>query len=267
MPAFTHLCKKVHISVAHDTVTLYDRSTSENPLLDEGEFDYNPNDPQDPFVSRISSVRPVHRNDVDHHYFHDDKFDKENVHYHMQFKQNIDELSFAEFLSILLEKKMIDAKEKDSCLQAFRQASNDAPEKFREELIRIQIKSLELAKNAKTDPKNYKDAAEAADTLYQTLKDEAKYLQENKAEGYGQFHRNCREAIKTARDKLQHHRGWSKIFLNLGAAIVGLGVFYLVAIGVNYHRTQGKHLFFHCITDSEKKLNQLQEAQEAILRV
>ncbi|MGL5742242.1 MAG: hypothetical protein ACRCXC_06690 [Legionella sp.] len=165
-------------------------------------------------------------------------------------------------------KKIIDAEEKERCLIVFRQATHDSVARFYDELSTIQIKAHELRETAKTN-KDYEDAADKAEELYQTLKNAAKVYFKNKtAESYTTFRTPCDGEIKKARTVLEHHRGWSDVFCNVGAAIAGLGVFYLIVIGINYYLTQGEHLFFHFVeTDSAKKLNEFEKAQTALLRV
>lgn len=287
MPAFTRLCKNVNISVAHNTVTLYIppnlpwvplyKKIAESKVYNPWDpmikqiwaFDlYDACNPNDPFVKKLSPVKPVYRNSLDHDYFHDDTFDRDIDHFHMQFTKNIDEANFEIFLSILVEKKIIDLQEKEGCLIAFRQATQDVLGKFYDELATIQLKALELNEKAEKDPKNYQEAATVANELYETVKREAKvYLKDKKADTYNAFRIRCKEAIDKAKPVLEKHRGWKEVLINLGAAILGLGIFYLIALGINYHSTHRAHLFFHCETDSAKKLKQFEDAQAAILRV
>ncbi|KTD11776.1 effector protein B, substrate of the Dot/Icm secretion system [Legionella gratiana] len=288
MPAFTRLCKNVHISVAHNTVTLYVPKTVPwyslyQQMMRSNYYDptnnsilkpiwplriYNPFDPEDPFVKRLSPVQPVHREYPDHEYYHDDALDREITHFHMKFTRNISIQDFDVFLTILVEKDIIDRKEKEDCFIAFIQASQDAVTKFYDELATVQLKALELNEKAKTNPKAYQKAAEAAEELYDTLKNEARtYFNNKNAKKYELFRSNCKQAIKKASKELQNHRGWGDVLLNVSAAILGLGILYVAALGINYAWTHGEHLFFHCDTDSIKKIKKLEEAQSALLRI
>lgn len=287
MPAFTRLCKNIHISVAHNTVTLYVPKTvpwyslyqqiklfnyydSDNPVLKPiwPLRIYNPFDPQDPFVHRLSPVQPVHRDGLDHENYHDDALDREITHFHMKFTRNISAEDFKVFLTILVEKDIIDRTEKEDCFIAFMQASQQAVTKFYDELAVIQLKALELKEAAKANPKTYQKAADAAQELYETLKSESTtYFNNKNAKNYNLFHSNCKKAIEKASLELKNHRGWGDLLLNISVAILGLGVFYAVALGVNYAWTHGEHLFFHCDTDSIKKIKKLEEAQSSILRI
>ncbi len=287
VPAFTRLCKNVHISVAHNTVTLYVPKTVPwyslyQQIMRSHYYDstqsvlkpiwplqiYNPFDPQDPFVKRLSPVKPVHRDNPDHEYYHDDALDKEITHFHMKFTRNISAQDFEVFLTILVEKDIIDRNEKEACFIAYIHASQDTVAKFYDELAVVQLKALALSEKAKTNPKMYQKAAEAAGELYDTLKNEARtYFNNKNVRSYELFRTNCKNAIKKASIELKNHRGWGDVLLNVTAAILGLGVFYAVALGINYAWTHGEHLFFHCDTDSIRKIKKLDEAQSALLRI
>ncbi len=287
VPAFTYLCKNVHISVAHNTVTLYVPKTVPwyslyQQIMQANYYGstqailkpiwplhiYNPFDPQDPFVKRLSPVHPVHREYPDHEYYHDDALDREATHFHMKFTRNISAQDFDVFLTILVEKDIIDRNEKEACFIAFIHASQDAVSKFYDELAVVQLKAFALREKTKTNPQTYQKAADAAVELYDTLKNEAKtYFNNKNAKNYELFRSNCKKAIKKASIELKNHRGWGDVLLNVTAAILGLGVFYAVALGINYAWTHGEHLFFHCDTDSIKKIKKLEEAQSALLRI
>lgn len=262
MAAFTHLCKKTNISIAHNTITVYKIKGYDFGFL------YDPCDLDNPFAKRIAAVQPVYRHDREHHYFHHDSFDKENTHYHLKFTKNIDEYDLNEFLTILIEKKIVNEREKESCLEAFRQAAYGPLSQFYDELSCLQYKMFDLLAKAQKNPGKYLLATNAAMELYITLKKEMCIYQAKKnPETYDLFQKNCTLAIEKARLELKNHRGWKNLLGNLAAAVVGLGVFYLIAVSINFYQTQGRDLFFHFKTASEEILDKCVGAQGHILRV
>jgi hypothetical protein len=66
---------------------------------------------------------------------------------------------------------------------------------------------------------------------------------------YNQFKVQCIKKINMARIKLEKHNGWGQLLGNLVLAILGLGVGYLIAIGIN-QIVNGKLFFFS--TSSEQ---------------
>ncbi len=62
-------------------------------------------------------------------------------------------------------------------------------------------------------------------------------------------------------EELQYH-GLKKLLGNLALAIIGLGVLYLVAAGINYFHTKGKHFFFQFEPATTTMLHHLKCALE-----
>ncbi|MGL5742952.1 MAG: hypothetical protein ACRCXC_10670 [Legionella sp.] len=102
MPAFTHLCKKFNISLAHNTLTLYPKKTVEKVptlMIDQCfrlivrlvDGEYNLDSLQISAFDEVGRPTFVHRDDVDHYLYHDDNFNMDNTHYHIKFKRQLDE--------------------------------------------------------------------------------------------------------------------------------------------------------------------------------
>ncbi|MBI2786322.1 MAG: hypothetical protein HYX60_08490 [Legionella longbeachae] len=129
---FTHLCKKVNLSLYDDTLTVYTK-----PFPNEF------NDPQimvlvfstmlcsnahiDNFFmtqqNELGVYRFVKHNDSNHHMYHQDNFDRKVKHYHAQFKSSIDTSKLEEILSILEKYSLITSQEHDSFLNAYQEAN------------------------------------------------------------------------------------------------------------------------------------------------
>lgn len=93
------------------------------------------------------------------------------------------------------------------------------------------------------------------------------YFYHKTPEAYENFKETCQREIDRARPVLEQHRGWKPLLVNVGAAIIGLGILYLLAASINYYKTEGRHFFFHFETDSLQKLENLNSAQSQVLRV
>ena len=255
MAAFTHLCNKVNISLAHNTVTIYSKNNRE--LFISSHF----------FNKRNLNLTSVLRESADHDYFHDDKFDKESMHYHLKFSFKMNEQKLSEILSVLIEINLISAAEKQRFLATYQIVNNAALERFNTQLVQLQQKAVFFTNKAKDNPEKYGKAAVAANQLYASLEHEAKeYMKDRNLLSYERFQANCNKAIEKHRPILEEHRGCAKLLGNIAAAIVGLGVIYLIAASINYYQTDGKHFFFQFKTDSIEKLEQFQEAKAGLLR-
>lgn len=260
MTAFTHLCGKVNISLAHSTMTIYSKNGEQLTIL----YHF--------FTARgITPPDAVHRGDHDHHYFHDDKFHRDKNHYHMKFPFKITEDKLANILNALIDLTIINQTEKQSFLVTYQTVNNATLERFHTQLTQLQHKAAQLSLKAKANPGRYGEAATEANKLFATLQLEANVYMHNKGlESYELFNERCNKAIRDARPILEKHRGYTKLFGNIAAAILGLGIIYLIATTVNYIKTEGKHFFFDFTsvkTDSIEKLEQFQEAQAGLLRV
>ena len=123
---------------------------------------------------------------------------------------------------------------------------------FVNSLTAIQTKATELLERKNVI------AANAAQELYDTLTLASDaYFNNPNADTYQEFKTAAQVAIDEAAKTLDEHRGWKQILGNIMLAIIGLGVFYLVAVAIN------GGLFFNK-TDSRKKLDTLQQAVEQI---
>ena len=137
---------------------------------------------------------------------------------------------------------------------SFKQAMSFPSRKhtFVNSLTAIQTKATELLERKNVI------AANAAQELYDTLTLASDaYFNNPNADTYQEFKTAAQVAIDEAAKTLDEHRGWKQILGNIMLAIIGLGVFYLVAVAIN------GGLFFNK-TDSRKKLDTLQQAVEQI---
>ncbi|CEG56563.1 hypothetical protein [Legionella fallonii] len=103
------------------------------------------------------------------------------------------------------------------------------------------------------------DAYAAAAHLYAALnKAGTLYFSNPQTQGsYEHFQSTCKTEIKTAREILDQHRGWTKILLNILAIVVTGGVGYAIAAGIDYV-VNGKFTFFS--TDSSLKIDEIEES-------
>ncbi|CEG58223.1 Dot/Icm T4SS effector Ceg23 [Legionella fallonii] len=126
------------------------------------------------------------------------------------------------------------------------------------EVLKQKMKDFKNNPDFEKDPK-LREAYHATETLYKALDDEGQcyFNQQPSKEAYNNFRANCKTHINTAREKLDKHRGWEKILLNVFAMIVTLGIGYAVAAGVNVLMNQGKFTFFS--TDSSTKLDDIEK--------
>ena len=133
------------------------------------------------------------------------------------------------------------------------------------ELLRYKIDDLEkrkaqAEKNGKLKQrKQLNDACIAASELYNHLVREGKiyFQQEATIDSYKVFKKNCNHHIRTAREVLDNHRGWSEFLTNLALAILTAGIGLLIKGGINL--ANNKQFFFVHKTDSAKKLDEIEE--------
>jgi hypothetical protein len=59
-------------------------------------------------------------------------------------------------------------------------------------------------------------------------------------------------------------KSWKQALFNLGLALLGLGIGYVVAGFVNLAVTGGKHFFFRCNTDSVNKIAEMENIIEQV---
>jgi hypothetical protein len=138
--AFTHLCKKVNLSLYNDTLTVYPKpSFALPPVRDEfsmlmvllfSQMDCvsaKVNEFFDMEKNELGIYRFVHREDVDHNLYHQDSFNLEDNHYHAQFAKSIDEIKLEDILAILEKHSLITSEEHKSFLSTYH-AANTLPQ-------------------------------------------------------------------------------------------------------------------------------------------
>lgn len=267
MTAFTHLCKKANISLHDNTITLYPKRKGTKKI---GYY---------PEVSRASrhhaelgkKVTFIRRKDVGHDHFHQDVFDRENQHFHMQFERTIDEPDLRDILDFLLRHKVITSQEKESFLKDFNHISQQDPieeilnlDAFTTELDHVKAKAESLEEKAKTN-KDYEAAAKSASILCLELKNALEDLLQN-PQTIAKIHlfkASVNASLDKASIELRHHRGWKEVFINIGLAIGLVGVGYLVWGLYNLSQSE-RFTIFRPNTESMNKLNDLQEATSKI---
>ncbi|HAU3911427.1 TPA: hypothetical protein F7082_14965 [Legionella pneumophila] len=96
-------------------------------------------------------------------------------------------------------------------------------------------------------------AADKADQLHTNLtKLSQTYFANPTEEAYVTFKNQTKDDIKNAHKELDKHRGWKRVLGNIGLAILGFGILYLVAVVIN------RNVFFNK-TDSTEKLDNLEK--------
>ncbi|HAU4072849.1 TPA: hypothetical protein F7Z67_07445 [Legionella pneumophila] len=136
--AFTHLCKKVNLSLYNDTLTVYRKSSvlpkpiqirSELDLLMVllfSQMDCNSAQVDQFFMMRSNELgvyRFIHRDDTDHDLYHQDEFSMDDNHYHAQFDKAIDEIKLENILGILEKHSLISSEEHVSFIEAYHKAN------------------------------------------------------------------------------------------------------------------------------------------------
>ena len=134
MPAFTHLCKKVNISLFDDTLTIYPKKTGSKHtslfilpwgiMAREMECEYiEVARAMEYHPYELGIIRFVHRNDADHMRYHSDSFSLESEHYHCQFAKTIDAIKLKEITSILVKYDILSETERATFLSAYETAT------------------------------------------------------------------------------------------------------------------------------------------------
>jgi hypothetical protein len=134
--AFTHLCKKVNLSLYDNTLTVYPKpSLALPPIRDElsllmvllfSQMDCvsaKVNEFFDMEKNELGIYRFVHRDDSDHNLYHQDSFSLDDNHYHAQFAKSIDEFKLEDILAILEKHALITSEENKSFLSAYHVAN------------------------------------------------------------------------------------------------------------------------------------------------
>lgn len=134
-------------------------------------------------------------------------------------------------------------------------------------LLKKRDKFLERAFRNDKDAQKFKDAYKVSHKLYVELDtaSRAYFAAPATKDDYMKFKATCDQSIKDARRSgvLQQHRGLLKELLgNLALAVLGLGVLYGIAVGINY--VNNKSLFFKFNTDSENVVNGLEQSLDGL---
>lgn len=133
-------------------------------------------------------------------------------------------------------------KEASECFSYSRQLHE-----FDTQLKIISTKAVELRTSG------YVTAADAANKLHENLKNYAQtYFDNPTKEAHAIFKKLAKKELDIAHEVLDKHRGWKQILGNVALAILGLGIFYLIAVAVN------RNIFFNK-TDSSKKLDNFEK--------
>ncbi len=149
-----------------------------------------------------------------------------------------------------------DDKSSAADLKQVKNAREDAHIYFDAQLRTIKMKAQALR------DQGHEAAAQKAFTLYDILDTNAtKYF--NKELSKEAFRDICTSAISTACPELEKHQGWKQVLGNLGPALAGLGIGYVVVSLINMAIT-GHFLLFKPKTDSLQKLEELQRCIDQV---
>lgn len=261
MPALTMLGKKIKLSIAHKTLTFYPDLMNEN-LFDRFITNFNTL-----YQEQLEIARYIRRYEPDHSHYHDDSFDKEHTHYHMQFKNPIDPKVVEFILNECNTHFFIGDTEKDRFMSDYNAASEHLFDEIDTHLATLESKAKYFKSVSLTDGSYQKAAKAASDLCDKVSKALSEYKSNRTPDNYISFKKECVSAIEEAEDELSKHRGLKKFLVNLGAAVLGLGVFYLVAASINYQVTGGQHFFFQVKTDSQNRLDEMKNITENLLRL
>lgn len=249
MSSFNHSCEKIDISLAHNVLTIYPKNKEAlntlKKLLNNLYMFY--------FIGGIPNFTSN---------------EMEQIQINIKYSSQITDTKLGNTLLAFVNHEVMTHTEKEVFLTKLNDAKTAFMTQFNTELENIRKKAEELSKKAESDPSQYKSASEAANRLHQELLIASQlYFFHKTPEAYENFKQTCQIEIDRARSILEKHRGWKPILVNAGAAILGLGILYLIAASVNYYKTEGRHFFFHFETDSLQKLEKLNVAQSQVLRV
>lgn len=139
MPAFTHLCQKINISLFDDTITVYPKMSI--PKVQPGlEYvisflqpeNFLPIEVVNLFTeehrAELGFMDTVHRGEPEHDQYHNDHFSHDDTHFHFRYSKTIDEAQFREILAVYARYNLISKAEETAVLAAYRQAAlNDLP--------------------------------------------------------------------------------------------------------------------------------------------
>lgn len=171
------------------------------------------------------------------------------VHGHDSEDPNIDNINFYNLDNILGKTDDLN-KEEYTVLYS----SNEITLRPETDLLFQQLELIKIKANDLKD-RGQHSAADIAENLYTSIKFKYTQLHFNQITTEA-FKQECLDDIKYARPELEKHRGWKQLLANLAFAIMGMGVFYMIA-GVINKAITGNFLFFK--TDSALKIDQLEQ--------
>lgn len=137
MPAFTHLCKKVNISLWHDTLTVHVKKSGEKSVYITGLLWGGPRSVinydcsylemgqlvRDERKTHILDIKHfVLHNETDHYLYHQDDFEQTDEHYHAQFDAPITETRLKKILTTFVKYEVISEDEKNQFIKAYQLA-------------------------------------------------------------------------------------------------------------------------------------------------
>ena len=160
--AFTHLCRKINISLYKDTLTIYPKSNiTHTQAHDElSQLMFSLFSQMDCMVMNVDAFfemranelgirRYIDNNDSQHHLYHQDNFDRNNTHIHAQFEKTIDATKFKDILKLLKKHSLISAEEYKHVIIAYREA-NTLDSTVSKKHDKEQEKSTQLKSDAPT---------------------------------------------------------------------------------------------------------------------
>lgn len=203
----------------HDTITLYPAPLS-TPLHVQKIFWAI----QDA-IRDVNPKRCVKRSDTDHELYHQDAFNRENRHYHLQLRVHVNEIVLNGFLSALQVRGIISSAEQTRCLVAYHRANRLSHETesetldtlFYEHMTTLETKAWELRSRGHVKSKKRVDLL----ISHLTKAFNAFSTSDKTAEKRAQFQEQCSMLIDDARAALEIHRGFKRIFSAL---------FYLIGL-------------------------------------
>lgn len=147
--------------------------------------------------------------------------------------------NLSELLKNIVEKKVINTKKEI-------EFSSNLKKKIKAFTSQLDV-ILEKGKQLRKD--GHLIAADKADELHRNLTIRSKkYFSNPIKDNYTIFKKLSIDDINKAHIELDKHRGWKRVLGNIGLAILGFGVLYLVAVAIN------RNIFFNK-TDSSVKLD------------
>lgn len=244
MPAFTHICSTLSISLAHNVITLY--PNSEEDIVHVNSVLTGPSLIQ-AFNDIRGSYQFVYRFEPGHSYYHDDNFMLERWHSHLKFPFKLDEDKIIKVLTILCSHKLINSDECFSFLKAYRQALRDSEEVLTHALSKIELKIEKLEKKAQDSPDAFTIPLNTAKCVYNNISERFFTYKSDKSLGnYNMLTYTCDQEIRKAREALQNYNGWKPASVESEACSSSSTVSFF---------------------KPNKKLNALEEAKRQLLRI